>query len=187
MIQKISKSNFIQMPWKNGKGSTTQIYIEPQNSKFENNDFSYRLSSAPIIQETEFSLFPGKNRILVPIQGAGFRLNDKSYAKFEVAQFSGTDPIYCSLLKGSVVDFGIIFDPLKVRVQVRVLNLKSDMSFSLEANKDYFITLIDGALNYNNCDLEKLETLHYQNENICELRPIQSAIVFYLCLESVKF
>jgi uncharacterized protein len=183
MIKKILESEFIKMPWKNGKGTTTQICIEPKTAKIEKNDFIYRLSSAPINQESEFSLFVGKNRILTPIKGAGFRLNNKAYAKYEVAQFSGNDEIYCTLLKGPVIDFGVIYDPVKVKVQARVLHLKSEMSFSLEPNKEYFITLLDGVLNYDSKVMTELETLHYQNENFCDLRPTNSAMIFFLSIE----
>ncbi|MEQ1722684.1 MAG: HutD family protein [Pseudobdellovibrio sp.] len=185
MIKKFLKSEFVKMPWKNGKGITTQICIEPASAKVDKGDFLYRLSSAPIDQETEFSQFAGMNRILIPIKGAGFRLNDKAYAKYEVAQFSGNDEIYCSLLKGPVIDFGVIYDPTKVKAQARVLHLKSDMTFSLEPNKEYFITLLDGVLNYNGKALAELETLHYQNEINCELKPTNSAMIFYLSLEII--
>lgn len=184
MIQTITKSKFKQMLWKNGKGTTTQIYIEPTTASVEKNDFVYRLSSAPVEKDGDFSLFPGKNRMLTPIKGAGFSLNDDEYEKFEVAQFSGDEKIQCKLLKGFILDFGVIYDPKKVKVQARILNLKTDLSFSLEADCEYFFTVLDGELNHNGEHLSQLETLHYKQERSCNLQVVKSAVLFYLTLSA---
>ncbi|MBY0552916.1 HutD family protein [bacterium] len=180
MIRVIAKSEFKKMPWKNGNGITTQICIEPTTASLEQNNFTYRLSSASVEKDGDFSLFPGKNRILVPIQGAGFYLNDDEYEKFEVAQFSGDEKIHCSLFKGPVLDFGIIYNPKKIKAQARILNLKSDLSFSLEPENEYFITVLDGAISFNASTLGQLETLHYTKERSCNLQVKKSAILLYL-------
>ena len=165
------------MPWKNGRGSTTQIYIDPAGSSLEKNNFSLRLSSAPINEETEFSVFPGMQRFLVPIKGRGFEINANIYEKYEVAHFSGNKKIQCHLLEGPIVDFGIIYDPQNVDIQVRILNLKSKFVFQLEENSRYFLTVLFGALQYTgNLEgtdkmqlLTELETLVYENEKHCEI------------------
>ena len=36
------------MPWKNGKGTTTEIMISPEHATLSKNDFVFRLSSASI-------------------------------------------------------------------------------------------------------------------------------------------
>lgn len=170
------------MPWKNGKGTTTQICIEPATASIEKNDFFYRLSSAPVDKDGDFSLFPGKSRILVPIKGNGFCLNEDEYEKFEVAQFSGDEKVKCSLLKGPILDFGVIYDPKKVKAQARILNLKTDLSFSLDPDCEYFFTVLDGELSFNGEKLTQLETIHYKQEGSCHLHIVKSAILFYLSL-----
>ena len=182
MIKTIVKSDFIQMPWKNGRGLTTEICIQPPGANLEKNDFLFRLSSAPIEQEGDFSLFPGKRRILTPIKGTGFKLNSEVYEKFEVAQFSGDDRTHCSLLKGPVLDFGVIYDPEKVKTQVRILHLKSDMSFSLDPKNDYFFTVLEGELSHNGNQLNGLETLYFCQEPCCRLEVKKSVVLFYLTL-----
>lgn len=184
MPQIIRKSNFIPMPWKNGQGLTTQITIFPKDSKLENNDFLYRFSSAPIDKDGEFSLFPGKRRLLTPIKGAGFSINSRVFEKFEIADFAGEEKVKCSLLKGPVVDFGVIFDAQKVKAQARILELKANMTFSIETSSEYFVTVLDGALQVDEQNsISELETLHFQNESQCVLMPIKKATLFYLKLE----
>lgn len=180
MITVIRKTNFIEMPWKNGKGITTQILIEPENAKLEKNDFYFRLSSAPIMQDTSFSLFTKKVRLLTPIKGAGFILNNDEYEKFEVAHFSGEEKTDCRLLKGPVVDFGVIYDPEKVKVQSKILNLKSGITFSLEEKNSYFVTVLSGELSHTEQTLSELETLHYKEEIKCELQIRKAAVLFFL-------
>lgn len=185
MIHLILKSNFNKMPWKNGKGSTNEIFIYPPSSTLAKNDFSYRLSSAPIEQDTVFSLFPSKQRLLTTVKGAGFKLNSDEYEKFEIANFSGDEKTECELLKGPVLDFGIIYDPKKVKIQAKVLHLKADFNFSIAAENDYFITVLGGQITHNEQTLEELETLHYQQEQSCSLRVVKSAVLFYLSISTL--
>lgn len=168
------------MPWKNGKGVTSEIFIHPAKSTVSKNDFFYRLSSAPINQDTTFSLFSGKQRLLTTVKGAGFKLNSDEYEKFEIAHFSGDEKTECSLLKGPVLDFGVIYDPNKVKVQAKLLHLKMDFNFSLEAQNDYFITVLDGAITHDGQQLKDLETLHYQQEANCSLHVVKNAVVIYI-------
>ena len=171
------------MPWKNGKGTTTEIFIYPENTKAQNNDFHFRLSSAPIESDSEFSIFPGKQRLLTTIKGAGFKLNNAVYEKFEVATFSGGEKTNCALLKGPVEDFGVIYDPNFFSVQSKILILKSDFAFSLNITNDYFFVVLDGVLRHENILIGPLETLHYSQEASCKLKVNKSAVLFYLSAE----
>lgn len=170
------------MPWKNGKGVTTEIFIDPPTATIAKNDFNFRLSSAPIDQDSVFSLFAGKQRLLTTIKGAGFSLNSDEYEKFEIANFSGDEKTECKLLKGSVLDFGVIHDAKKVKLQAKILHLKMNFNFSLEPTNDYFITVLDGEITHNDQSLKELETLHYQQESSCSLNVVKSAVLFYACV-----
>lgn len=174
------------MPWKNGQGVTNEIFIEPAGASLAMNDFSIRLSSAPIEQDTSFSLFADKQRLLTTIKGAGFRLNSQDYEKFEIAQFSAGERTECKLIKGPVLDFGVIYDAKKVKLQAKILNLKTDFKFSFDADKEYFITVLEGELLHEGQQLTELETLHYQQESNCHLQVVKSAVLFYLCVQRLN-
>lgn len=177
------KEHFKKMPWKNGNENTLQICIYPESSRFEDNQFLYRFSSAPIPKSCEFSSFPGMMRLLVAIKGAGFRLNSRVYEKFEVAHFSGDERTTCELLKDEVQDFGIIYNSEKVKLQPRVLQLKSDLSFSIDPLSQYFVTVLSGNLIFGDKNLQELETLHLNSESTCDLKVNRASVLFFLKME----
>lgn len=185
MIEIISQKNLQAMPWKNGKGKTDQISIFPAGSTVQKNNFLYRLSSAPVIESGEFSLFPGMHRILVPIQGAGFALDSDVYEKFEIAQFSGDTKIFCTLLKDSVVDLGLIYDPNKIKAHPRVLHLKSDFMISIESASHYLVSVLSGDIQIENKFLKMPETALFENETKMHLQIKKSAVVLFIKIDFI--
>ncbi|WOX47197.1 HutD family protein [Aeromonas sp. XH] len=146
MITLIKESDQLKMPWKNRQGTTAQILISPKGASLDKLDFDYRLSSAPIKTAGPFSKFPGYQRILLPVSGAGFVLNGHPYATFEAAHFSGDDETHCELLKKEVTDLGLIYHPERVSANVRVLNVPFPLTLTLEADKTYLCHLLSGKL-----------------------------------------
>lgn len=146
MITLIKESDQLKMPWKNRQGTTAQILISPKGASLDKLDFDYRLSSAPIKTAGPFSKFPGYQRILLPVSGAGFVLNGHPYATFEAAHFSGDDETHCELLKKEVTDLGLIYHPERVSANVRVLNVPFPLTLTLEADKTYLCHLLSGEL-----------------------------------------
>jgi environmental stress-induced protein Ves len=58
------------MPWRNGQGMTREIAREPAAGE----NFLWRLSIAEIAASCDFSLFPGYDRTIALIEGAGMLL-----------------------------------------------------------------------------------------------------------------
>ncbi len=123
------------MPWKNGGGSTAQIAIFPKGSDFRLGDFKWRLSSAKIEQQGDFSLFPKHDRILVVLGGAGLVLTNKSENRdlpekivlklHEPYLFSGDLPMSCELLGGPVRDLNLFFLKQWVTARFEIITLNS--------------------------------------------------------------
>lgn len=146
MITLIKESDHQKMPWKNKQGTTAQILISPKGASLDKLDFDYRLSTAPIKEAGRFSTFPGYQRILLPISGAGFVLNGHPYATFEAAHFGGDEETHCELLKKEVTDLGLICHPDRITANVRVLNLPFPLTLTLEPEKTYLCHLLSGQL-----------------------------------------
>ena len=72
-MQIIPRSSYKRMPWKNGKGLTEEIMAFPTGSTVE--DFDWRLSIAHVVEDGPFSLFPGVDRSIALLDGAGLRLD----------------------------------------------------------------------------------------------------------------
>ncbi len=60
------------IPWKNGGGITRDIVLLPAGSGHD--DFDIRVSLAPIVTDGPFSSFPGIDRQITLLQGAGLEL-----------------------------------------------------------------------------------------------------------------
>ncbi|QND51591.1 HutD family protein [Phyllobacterium sp. 628] len=56
-----------QMPWKNGKGVTTEIAIFPGDASVDN--FDWRISMAKVPASGPFSAFAGVDRVLAVLEG----------------------------------------------------------------------------------------------------------------------
>lgn len=61
------------MPWKNGLGETVEIARSPDGETLD--DFDWRVSVAPVVADGAFSMFPGIDRTIAVIEGAGMALD----------------------------------------------------------------------------------------------------------------
>ncbi|MDB5660947.1 MAG: hypothetical protein JWS10_3562 [Cypionkella sp.] len=69
MIRHLTPADYKTMPWANGKGVTVEMLkLE------ENGQLLWRLSRASVVENGDFSLFPGIERNLTVITGPGFDL-----------------------------------------------------------------------------------------------------------------
>lgn len=107
-------------PWKNKGGITREIA-----ARRDEQGLLWRASVAEVERDGPFSVFPGADRILTVIEGAGLRLR---YAAgvIEAAmgipvRFAGDLAIDCELVDGPVRDFNMIFDAARTRVRVERL------------------------------------------------------------------
>ena len=127
----LTPSDYVLMPWKNGGGSTTEIAIEPPDARL-GESFTWRVSSAAVATSGPFSSFPGLMRSLLLVEGVGFILDIEGQGRLrlkhpgQVVSFSGDSTVGATLIQGPCVDFGIISDPAKVRIELLWLNLSRD-------------------------------------------------------------
>ncbi|MGW8726452.1 HutD/Ves family protein [Streptomyces sp. NPDC055808] len=100
------------VPWRNGGGVTRNIVAHPEGAGTA--DFVWRVSLADVGADGPFSGFPGVDRILTVVEGAGMdlmvggqrRLVDE---RFVPQHFPGDAPTDCRLLAGPVVNFNVMF------------------------------------------------------------------------------
>jgi environmental stress-induced protein Ves len=118
--------DFRVMPWKNGKGSTTELLIEPPGATVATG-FLWRLSMAPVEVSGPFSVFPGMDRSLLLVAGSGLELDHGPHgrqwldAPLDLARFQGDWDTRGVLEDGPCQDFGVIADRARVRHAVTVL------------------------------------------------------------------
>lgn len=99
--------------WKNGGGTTREIAVWPPSAGMD--DFDWRISVADIAADGPFSAFPGIDRQIVLLDGAGVRLRARD-ASFDHRldtvgapfAFAGDVAVDAMLLDGPTRDFNVM-------------------------------------------------------------------------------
>jgi hypothetical protein len=100
------------MPWRNGKGTTTEVMISPAGAMLD--AFDWRISMADVTEDGPFSAFPGIDRTLAVLDGAGLMLEVDGGPGKKVSrttrplEFPGDARTKARLLGGPVVDLNVM-------------------------------------------------------------------------------
>ncbi|MGD9832835.1 MAG: HutD family protein [Piscinibacter sp.] len=98
--------------WKNGAGLTREIAAWPRGAGID--DFEWRLSVADLERDAPFSAFPGVDRCIVVLDGAGMQLLDdrgecvQALRPLEPWSFEGERVLHASLPHGACRDFNVM-------------------------------------------------------------------------------
>jgi uncharacterized protein len=117
-------NDLVATPWKNGEGLTREIARAPMNSTLE--DFSWRVSIADVHQSGPFSEFPGVDRVIALLDGAGMRLEIDDGRVHDLTtphtpfHFRGEDAVYARLLGGGCRDINLMLRRAVVYGEVEV-------------------------------------------------------------------
>ena len=107
----IPPSEIRTMPWKNGGGVTHEIATG--DTAAPGQAWGWRLSLAEVAQDGPFSLFPGIDRIIAVIEGAGMDLLHADGAvtalePFQAVRISGDEALSSRLRGGGVRDMNVM-------------------------------------------------------------------------------
>lgn len=130
MIKIISPDQFKKIPWKNGKGETTELAISDGGTLA---DFDWRLSMASVVEDGEFSDFTGYSRNLALIAGGGIELQygqagvDMLEQILDFATFDGGCKTVGRLKSGPITDFNLIYKNNKYNVLFNTYTERQDV------------------------------------------------------------
>ncbi|WP_119303220.1 HutD/Ves family protein [Dongia deserti] len=101
--------NYQRMPWKNGGGTTTEIW----KAASPDGEMLWRLSIADVASDGPFSVFPGIDRWIMVIEGKGMELTIDGQVRqiddpFKPLAFSGDAKADCRLVEGPIRDFNLM-------------------------------------------------------------------------------
>jgi len=124
MVRLLTPDDYRSMPWKNGAGRTTEIAAHPAGAALD--AFAWRVSIADVERDGPFSRFPGIDRTIVLLDGAGMRLNGveretELTTRFMPHDFSGDEAVDCRLVAGPCRDFNAMFRRGRARGRVTVV------------------------------------------------------------------
>ena len=117
-------------PWKNGLGRTRELAVEPPGTGME--DFLWRVSVAEVDSAAPFSAFPGIDRSIVLLDGAGFEMtldDRRTHAltePFVPFDFPGEAHVAVTLADGPTRDFNLMLRRGQARGHVAVWRHPAD-------------------------------------------------------------
>lgn len=172
MIQISRLLDLPSKPWKNKRGQTIELAIDPPTANFPDDDFNYRISCADVNDDGPFSIFEGYDRALLVWKGNGLILNGKKLLPLEVLNFSGREAQDCKLLSGPVRDLGIIYKSGKVECSMSIYKgPREEFALSLDTTSQIsFVFCTDGNLQIGRENLSVEEFARIENENEVELQ-----------------
>jgi len=112
--------------WKNDAGTTRELARGPVGASLD--DFDWRISLAEIERDAPFSAFPGIDRCIVLLQGAGMELLGETGNAVQVLNrmvpwtFDGERVLSAHLTGGPCSDFNVMTRRGRWRADVRVLH-----------------------------------------------------------------
>jgi environmental stress-induced protein Ves len=104
--------DYREMPWKNGGGTTTEIFVSPAGAGID--DFDWRISMARVDSGGPFSLFAGIDRTLSILEGDGIILNVGGRipigltTRSEPLPFPADEETHAVLIGGPVTDLNVM-------------------------------------------------------------------------------
>lgn len=125
MSRILRESDCPSVAWKNGQGRTRQLAIYPAEAGSD--EFLWRVSVAEVDSAAPFSSFPGVDRQITLLRGAGFTMTlDKQQrhaltVPFEPFAFPGEADVEVELAGGATRDFNLMLRRGKANGRIDVL------------------------------------------------------------------
>lgn len=114
------------MPWKNGGGSTTEVAVSPDGAGIE--AFDWRISMAVVAADGPFSEFPGIDRTLSILDGAGLVLTGLAGGPVRLERatepfgFPADAAVSAALVDGPITDLNVMVRRGRIRDRTRRLS-----------------------------------------------------------------
>ena len=121
MIRHLTPADYTVMPWANGKGTTIEMLRAEENGALK-----WRLSRASVVENGDFSIFPGIERNLTVITGPGFDLIGQGLhlpaRPLAPVAFAGDTPIRAENVAAPSDDFNVMTARTLPRPEVAVIS-----------------------------------------------------------------
>lgn len=139
MMRILRASDYKHMPWKNGGGETVEIAVSPERGTLA--DFDWRISMATVASDGAFSSFPGLDRSLSILDGAGLMLfiegrpPKRLTASDPPLSFPADVPTSARLTDGPVTDLNIMTRRHALKHRVRRLRVEGALPIATSARE----------------------------------------------------
>lgn len=147
--------------WRNGFGWTREILRWPEGG----DDWDWRLSIAEIERDAPFSSFPGIERELVLLHGAGVRLRFDDGEVREVlpphgrVRFAGERAAFGELIDGPTHDFNLMWRRDRIDAELWHRPLVGSMVLFVEPGERWAVHVLSGHARCDDGDAQRAATL----------------------------
>jgi environmental stress-induced protein Ves len=151
-VRHLLPKDYKRVPWKNGLGFTDILGTCPQPTSEDPGAFLWRISRAAVDLDGPFSCYPGIDRTIVALQGAGMELEHGLAAPKHTLlplmpyRFSGDWPTLGNLLSGPVIDFNVMTLRGAAVAEVQVLSLPPNTILKQPMNDALFVYVVGGSI-----------------------------------------
>ncbi len=133
------------VPWRNSRGSTREVAIEPAQATVQG-PFRWRISRANVGADGPFSAFPGLDRSLWLVRGAGIEIEIDGVcttlsAPFARIDFRGEAAVHGRLLDGPIEDLNVMWDRARVTATAAVLSVAGTHDVVVPAGTTWVVAL----------------------------------------------
>lgn len=142
----VRRSEYLEMPWRNGGGVTFEIAREPRSG----DEFDWRLSLALIERGGPFSSFAGYRRAIALVSGSGCVLHGIEAQPVplrqsgDIALFSGGAAVTCDLIAGASCDLNLMVREPGSVIAARHVTLAADRPEPLLADCNNAVFCLEG-------------------------------------------
>ena len=143
-LRVIKPNEFRIVPWKNGRGETKEIAVDSATP------FRWRLSRARLAESGPFSLFPGYDRKLMPLNGTRVRLEpeSRSLAPGDVHAFPGELPVSATVLSpGEDLNLLTLRTEARATLHLAKFDGKIEMQFPFQGH-EHFVCVLSGEIEF---------------------------------------
>ncbi len=120
MMRHLTPADYTVMPWANGKGTTIEMLKTMEGGRLK-----WRLSRASVVENGDFSIFPGLERNLTVLTGPGFDLLGEGVhlaaRPLVPVAFAGDVAIRAEGVSAASDDFNVMWDRALPRPEVAVV------------------------------------------------------------------
>jgi len=182
----LRSSDYRIMPWKNGGGTTTEVFAFPENAGLAGRPFDWRVSIADVAGDGPFSPFPGYDRHIMAIEGRGMMLEGGPEGAIDLTRpfaprsFSGDWNITGRLVSGPVRDFNLMARRDRYASRLEMREAASDLRLDA-ASSTLLIHLFDGEFAASGHLLAASETLILSPGETSLAKPLAGPVSFALC------
>ncbi len=167
MIKRLCNEDYVTSQWSGG--TTTQIAIYPENEKYVDRNFLWRLSSATIdVEESDFTELVDYNRFIATL--------DKGIELHQEGEVYKLDPLALHYFDGGVAtksfgscrDFNLMIRKDKCSATVELIDESTKLMYSSDGCKQFILFCVSGGskvtFEKSVVSIQEFETIIIENQ-----------------------